>query len=94
MGKLTLKFSDGFIADLVDIANFYEEKQAGLGNRFGKNLEKHVLLLENQPNIGRIGKVFGTRELILSDFPYIVVYRVRKTLVQLLLIYHQSRKYP
>ena len=94
MVKLKLLFSDDVIIGLVEIANFYEQKQSGLGGRFMKYFEKHVLPLEEQANLGRIGKVFGTRELVLQDFPYIVVYRVRKTLVQLLLVYHQSRRYP
>lgn len=94
MGKLKLQFTDEALRNLIEITQFYEEKQIGLGGKFVKYVEKNLLLLEDQPNIGRIGKVFGTRELVLDSFPYIVVYRVRKSLIQLLLVYHQSRKYP
>jgi len=94
MGKLKLQFTKQILQNLVEITQFYESKEVGLGARFVKYVEKNLFLLEEQPNIGRIGKVFGTRELILDSFPYIVVYRVRKSLIQLLLIYHQSRKYP
>ena len=94
MDKLKLQFSDEVIRNLTEVTEFYEERQEGLGKRFAKYIEKHLLLLEEQPNIGRIGKVFGTREMVLTDFPYMIVYRVRKSYVQLLLIYHQARKYP
>jgi len=32
--------------------------------------------LAKNPNVGRLGRVSGTRELVVSRTPYIVVYRV------------------
>jgi len=46
------------------------------------------------PQIGRAGRVFGTRELIMQDFPFLIVYRVRQEYVQILRLIHQSMKYP
>ena len=46
------------------------------------------------PKIGRTGRVRGTYELVISGIPYIVPYRIRKKEVQILSVYHASRKWP
>jgi toxin ParE1/3/4 len=46
------------------------------------------------PHIGRPGRVPGTRELIISDTPFIVPYRVRDQDVELLAVIHSSRQWP
>ena len=55
---------------------------------------KAVSLLEWQPGLGRPGRVSGTKELIVPDTPYIVPYRVKEDVVQVLRVYHSYRKWP
>ena len=43
--------------------------------------------------VGRIGRARGTRELILGDLPYIIVYRVTKR-VEILAVVHMARQWP
>ena len=43
------------------------------------------------PNRGRPGHRSGTRELLLSPLPYIVVYRVKDETVEILHIYHGAQ---
>lgn len=50
--------------------------------------------LEKHPNAGRQGRVFGTRELVIDRYPYIIPYRVREDIVEILRIFHTSRKPP
>lgn len=42
------------------------------------------------PSSGRLGKVAGTRELVLPQWPYIVVYRVIAEEVQILRAFHAA----
>ena len=53
-----------------------------------------VAALEAQPGIGRPGRVPGTRELIVLKTRYIVPYRVRGDVVEVLRVYHTSRRLP
>jgi addiction module RelE/StbE family toxin len=55
---------------------------------------KAVENLQRFPGSGRTGRVSGTRELVVSGTPYIIPYRVRKDVVQLLRVFHTSRKWP
>jgi toxin ParE1/3/4 len=53
-----------------------------------------VDLLAEQPSLGRPGRVPGTRELIVPKTRYIVPYRVRRDTVQILRVFHASRRLP
>ena len=46
--------------------------------------------LSQFPDSGRPGKVAGTRELVLPQWPYIVVYRVMSDEVQILRAFHAA----
>jgi len=51
-------------------------------------------LLAQHPDMGRPGRVPGTRELVMPDFPYVIPYRVRERRVEILRLFHTSRKWP
>jgi len=50
--------------------------------------------LAKHPNLGRPGRVNGTRELIVPTTPYIVPYRMRGNQIEILRVFHSSRKWP
>jgi len=45
------------------------------------------------PNIGRPGRVPGTRELVVGGTPFIAVYRVRENEVIVLRVFHGARRW-
>ncbi len=51
-------------------------------------------LLALHPEMGRFGRVPGTRELVLPHYPYIIPYRVKEQRVEILRVFHTSRKWP
>ena len=53
-----------------------------------------VALLPEQPGMGRPGRVPGTRELVVPKTRYIVPYRVRGQIVEVLRVFHTSRRRP
>jgi len=50
--------------------------------------------LADQPGIGRPGRVPGTRELVVRKTRYIVPYRVNGDVVEVLRVFHTSRRLP
>ena len=46
------------------------------------------------PNRGRLGKKEGTRELVMSPLPYIVVYTVREDAIYVVRILHGAQQWP
>ncbi len=57
-------------------------------------VHKFVQHLSEFPDAGRTGRVNGTRELVISDYPYIVVYRLKDGFVEILGVRHASRQWP
>ena len=53
-----------------------------------------VSLLSEQPGIGRPGRIDGTKELVVSDTSYIVPYRVKGNIIQILRVLHGAMKRP
>jgi len=57
-------------------------------------IDEAVRRLETFPNLGRPGRVSGTRELVVDGTPFILPYRVRAGVVQILRTLHGSRQWP
>lgn len=57
-------------------------------------IESQVNLLSSQPAIGRSGRVLGTRELVIKNMPYLVPYRIKNNTVEILRVFHTSRRPP
>lgn len=53
-----------------------------------------VAMLADQPGLGRPGRIPGTRELVVLKTRYIVPYRVRGAVVEILRVFHSSRRPP
>lgn len=50
--------------------------------------------LAAHPLLGRQGRVTGTRELVIPRTSYIVVYRVRGEVVEILALQHAAQEWP
>jgi toxin ParE1/3/4 len=62
--------------------------------RVVQTIHDTVDLLRRQPNLGRPGRVSGTRELVVPGTPYIVPYRVRDDEIHILRVFHGARRWP
>jgi toxin ParE1/3/4 len=56
--------------------------------------DQSTRLLIRHPDMGRPGRVPGTRELVLPHFPYVIPYRFREQRIEILHVLHTSRKWP
>jgi toxin ParE1/3/4 len=46
------------------------------------------------PFMGRVGRVEGTRELVIANTSYFVIYGLKDNTVEILRVLHTSRRYP
>lgn len=51
-----------------------------------------VDLLSHQPQLGKPGRVAGTRELLVPNTRYVIPYRLKQTRIEILRVFHTSRK--
>lgn len=60
----------------------------------GDRIEEQVDQLLEHPQMGRQGRKQGTRELVISRTPFIIVYRTKGKRIELLRLLHGSQKWP
>ena len=75
-------------------AAFIAEDDPAAARLVVQRVLKSVAMLAAQPDIGRPGRVPHTRELIVLNTRYIVPYRVRGKTVEVLRVFHTSRRLP
>ena len=56
-------------------------------------VDESTRLLARHPDMGRPGRVPGTRELTLPHSAYIIPYRVKEQRGEILRVFHTSRKW-
>lgn len=58
-------------------------------------IERQVNMLQDHPKMGRPGRIKGTRELVISSTPFVLVYRLKGTQrVEVLRLLHGSQLWP
>jgi plasmid stabilization system protein ParE len=50
--------------------------------------------LRSRPFIGRPGRVPSSREMVLTDIPYVIAYRLTDKDVEILSVLHMSQRWP
>lgn len=57
-------------------------------------IEQQTSLLAAQPKMGRMGRVKGTREFVVTGTPFIVVCRINGERIEILCFLHGARRWP
>jgi toxin ParE1/3/4 len=79
--------------DLLLIDAFYAQFGLPTAIRVIAAILNAAMTLEQHPRIGLRGKRPGTRHQVVAEYPYIIVYRVRRNSVQIARVLHQMRRY-
>jgi len=83
------------IDDLTVLRTYIAKDDPAAAQRVALRIVESVeMLLSENPDVGRPGRVPGTRELVISRTPFIVPYRVRGQRIQVLRVYHGARRWP
>jgi len=91
---MKLRYTRKAFGHLVEIHAYTEQEWPGTSQEVGKAIEQAVRQLLQHPELGRFGRVEGTRELIVPRLPFIVAYRVSESHVDVLAILHAARRWP
>jgi toxin ParE1/3/4 len=81
------------INDLVRIGRHIAINSAVNADNVVAELQAKTAALASYPNMGRIGRIAGTRELVVHTH-YIVIYRASGSTVQIIRVKHTARKGP
>ncbi|HBL15236.1 MAG: hypothetical protein A2X36_03175 [Elusimicrobia bacterium GWA2_69_24] len=82
------------LADLDNAYRYIAEENPSAALRVIARIEKAVAALRRHPELGRPGRVGGTRELIIPGTPFIAAYRIKDKRLEVLAVIHGARRWP
>jgi toxin ParE1/3/4 len=92
--RLRLEWSACALADRTAIFDYVEADSPQAAIAVDERIREQVEILAQFPQSGRLGRVEGTRELVIGRTPYIVAYRVQGGTVRILRVLHGARRWP
>ena len=81
-------------ADLEQIESYISERNPPSAAKMTTTILRAIEDLRHFPAIGRVGRVPGTRELVIAGTPYIVPYRVVERGLEIIAVMHGRRRWP
>ncbi|MBW4633385.1 MAG: type II toxin-antitoxin system RelE/ParE family toxin [Iphinoe sp. HA4291-MV1] len=86
---MRLVFLSVAVKDLANIRPYIADDNPSAARKLAGRLKQIIKKLVVMPNLGKSGRVFGTRELVtpkIGKTIYVVIYRVKETRLEILRI--------
>ena len=81
-------------ANVDEIKAYIARDNPTAATKVAQRIAERAEALAEFPYMGRLGRVAGTRELVVSGTPYIVAYRVSGEVVQIIRVLHGAQQWP
>ena len=81
-------------ADRIETFSYIAQDSVQAAVRVDDAIDAQTDQLIDFPESGRPGRVVGTRELVITNLPYIVVYRLEDRRVYILRVLHAAQRWP
>ena len=92
---MNLRWLRGALSNLESIRAFcIIENLESEATRQLLRIKKTIEQLQTFPELGRPGRVEGTRELVINKTPFIAIYRISKDNIEILRVLHTSQSWP
>ena len=91
---MTIVWSRQAIRHLVLLREFIAKDSDRNASLVAGRILSAVELLQTHPEIGRVGRIPGTRELVVPGTPYVIPYRVRRDRLELIAVFHGRQRWP
>ena len=91
---MTIVWSPRAIAHLTALRAHIAHDNPPAARRIATTLLDAVEALAQHPNLGRPGRVAGTRELVVPGTRYVIPYRLRGDRLEIVAVFHSRRKWP
>ena len=88
---MVVEFHPAASDELEAASSFYEDRRSGLGDELADEVEDVCLLLSEYPAIGRKADDVH-RSVPLRRFPFMVFYRIRGAVVQIVAVAHKRKR--
>jgi toxin ParE1/3/4 len=80
--------------DLEQITDYLYEQAPEIADDLVQRIYSAPSVLKQFPNTGRPGRKPGTRELVITSLPYLIIYSVSGQTIQIHRVLHGARRWP
>lgn len=91
---MIIVWSPRAIEHLAHLRSYIAHDNPPAASRIARVLLDAVERLARLPNVGRPGRVAGTRELVVPGTPYVIPYRLRGGRLEAIAVFHGRQKWP
>ena len=91
---MKLVWTENALEDRLGIFDYIAEDSFDAAVRTDDRIQAQAENLEDWPETGRVGRVDGTRELVISGTPYVVVYGLANGDVIVWRVLHGAMQWP
>ena len=91
---MTVVWSPRAIGHLAALRDYIARENPGAVAGTATTLLAAVDRLSELPNLGRPGRVSGTRELVVPGTRYVIPYRVRGERLEIIAVFHGRQRWP
>ncbi len=94
VSRLKLKWTKRALEQLKTAHDYIAEENPVVAQAVAQRIWDATELLLTQPEIGRQGRITGTREWVIKKTPYLLAYVVEDDSVQILRVIHSKQRWP
>ena len=77
--------------NLDEAMDYIAQEDPDAAKKIYQHIRSRVAELASMPGQGRPGRIYGTRELVIDKYPYLIPYRIKNDEIQILRVFHTSR---
>ncbi|MFZ1546157.1 MAG: type II toxin-antitoxin system RelE/ParE family toxin [Candidatus Nitrotoga sp.] len=91
---MKLRYTQRAKLDLAEIHDYIAQENPQAARRVILLIRKAAETLPKNSQIGRVGRIAGTRELTVGRCPFMLAYRIESEEIQVLSVVHTTRLWP
>lgn len=91
---MKVRWLDRAVFDLKAARAYIARDNPGAAADIARRIREAVRVVADYPAAGRVGRVPNTREVVVSGTPYIIPYRIKANVVEILRVLHAAQEWP
>ena len=91
---MKIRWEKDALADLADLREYIAQDNPAAAQKIAQRILEKMDQLLNQPLMGSPGRIHNTRELVITNTPYTIIYHATSDTISILRVFHQARQWP
>jgi addiction module RelE/StbE family toxin len=91
---LSIEWRSRALDDIASAQNYLSDRNPEAARRILERILQRSRELEDFPEMGKPGRLQGTRELLVPGSPYVLIYRIGCDAIDILRVLHTKRDWP